>query len=88
MFDNNDSVYIKQKQLHRIDNEFDDQVFNYDGLNQYLEITDQKLSDPNLNEEVITPYVIVNKTDMTIIINRFIEKQIHDRTKEKSQKII
>ena len=88
MFDNNDSVYIQQKQLHRIDNEFDDQVFNYDGLNQYLEITDQKLSDPNLNEEVITPYVIVNKTDMTIIINRFIEKQIHDRTKEKSQKII
>ena len=40
MFDNNDSVYIQQKQLHRIDNEFDDQVFNYDGLNQYLEITD------------------------------------------------
>ncbi len=40
MFDNNDSVYIQQKQLHRIENEFDDQVFNFDGLNQYLEITD------------------------------------------------
>lgn len=88
MFDNSDSVYIQQKQLHRIENEFDDQIFYYDGLNQYLEITDQKLSDPNLNEEVITPYVIVNKTDMTIIIKSFIEKQIHDRTKEKSQKII
>lgn len=33
------------------------------------------------NEEVITPYVIVNKTDMAVIIKRFIDKQKQDKNK-------
>ena len=35
-------------------------------------------SDPKFNEEIITPYVIVNKTDMTFIVKRLFEKDRRD----------
>jgi len=31
--------------------------------------------DPKFNEEIITPYVMVNKTDMTLTIKRLVEKE-------------
>lgn len=31
-------------------------------------------SDPNCNEEIITPYVIVNKTDVAIVIKRLVDR--------------
>lgn len=34
--------------------------------------------DPKFNEEIITPYVIVNKTDMTFIVKRLFEKDRRD----------
>jgi len=36
------------------------------------------VSDPKFNEEIITPYVIVNKTDMTFIVKRLFEKDRRD----------
>lgn len=36
------------------------------------------VSDPKFNEEIITPYVIVNKTDMAFIVKRLFEKDRRD----------
>ena len=38
--------------------------------------------DPKFNEEIITPYVIVNKTDMTFIVKRLFERDRRDLTIE------
>lgn len=37
-------------------------------------LTSGTILDPKFNEEIITPYVMVNKTDMTLIIKRLVEK--------------
>lgn len=33
------------------------------------------INDPRFNEEIITPYVIINKTDMALIVKRLFEKK-------------
>ena len=36
------------------------------------------VNDPKLNEEKITPYVIINKTDTTFVVKRLFEKDKRD----------
>jgi hypothetical protein len=42
--------------------------------------------DPKFNEEIITPYVIVNKTDMTFYVKRMFEKEQRDTETENEQR--
>ena len=42
--------------------------------------------DPKFNEEIITPYVIVNKTDMMFYVKRMFEKEQRDAETENEQR--
>ena len=35
----------------------------------------RSINDPRFNEEIITPYVIINKTDMALIVKRLFERK-------------
>lgn len=43
-------------------------------------------TDPKFNEEIITPYVIVNKTDMAFFVKRLFEKDRRDIAIQNNQK--
>ena len=44
--------------------------------------------DDQLDEEMITPYVIVNKTDLAIIVKRLFKKQQLDSSLEQYQDLL
>jgi len=40
------------------------------------------------DEEIITPYVIVNKTDLAIIVKRLFKKQVQDNSMQQYQDLL
>ena len=44
------------------------------------------MTDPKFNEEIITPYVIVNKTDLSFYVKRLFEKERRDSEIQKQRK--
>jgi len=57
------------------------QIKNLDMVNQR-----NRLTDPKFNEEIITPYVIVNKTDLSFYVKRLFEKDRRDSEIQKHRR--